>query len=267
MKKRDLTQKLVTVTIVLLLAICVVGIFAFVQKNMGDKKEVVTTSTPVVTTPTPISTPALEPYEFDAETLAGIQQEYRNAKAINDDIRCFLVFQSNLVHQPVVQGETNETYLRTNWETREYDEMGSIFMDYEDIFEQSQNTIIYGHYVYESYNADRTLMFTPLEQLKNEDNYLANQYFALVTDTTISYYQISVVADIPTVDGYPPEGLNWLYPNYDAEYLNQFLYNIMDYAYYDSGVTITPDDSFVTLQTCIENEKGNRLIVLAKKIK
>lgn len=259
--KKNKIKIVITSLLIVFLTVLIVDLVFIYSKN--NDKELIASTIPTVTT---TLTPEIADYEIGESELQQIREEYTNDKSVNDDIRCILVFKSGIIHEPVVQGTTNETYLRTNWETLQYDEVGSLFMDYEDIFGTSQNTIIYGHYVYESYSTDRTIMFTPLELLKQQENYESNKYFALVTDTNVTYYQVAYIAEVPLNGDYPLEGMNWMYPDYDAEYLNNYINLFKNYEFYETGVTITPDDKFVTLQTCVENHDEERFIVLAKQI-
>lgn len=259
--KNSRITKIVSVIITILLAILIAGIFELMQNKTSES------ASAVIITPSIVSSgETKEPYELEKETLVAAQQEYIEGKTQNEDVRCVLVFNSGLIHETVVQSTDNEAYLRTNWETMAYDELGSIFMDYEDVYGESQNIILYGHYAYTSYTSDRTLMFTPLEQLTLQENYERNQYFALVTDSEVHYYQIAYVADVPLNDGYPYDGMNWMMPNYTQEYLSNYMSLLSGYSYYDTGVTIEATDKFITLQTCVENAPNNRLLVLAKQI-
>lgn len=264
-KSQNRTTKILIgiVSLMLVLTLCAVFFLSGRRESTAAK-----TAEPVIEeTETPEPTPVpKEEWELSDEQLAGAKEEYVNAKAINPDVQCVLIFQSQLIDGPIVQSTDNSYYLRRNWETLEYSELGCFFMDYEDDYATSQNLIVYGHYVYEYYIADRTLMFTPLENLRDQANYEANRYFAFVTDTEVRYYQIADVADIALNGNYPPDQMDWMRPNYDAEYLNTFIALMKQQEYYNTGVTIADADSFVTLQTCTENAENKRLLVLAKEL-
>lgn len=259
------TTKILIGIVSFMLVITLCAVFFLSKKT--DSTAALSPTPVALETETPEPTPEpKEEWEFSDELLASAKAEYVNAKAINPDVQCVLIFQSQLIDGPVVQSVDNSYYLRRDWQTLEYSELGCFFMDYEDDYASSQNLTVYGHYVYESFIADRTLMFTPLEHLRDQANYDANKYLAFVTDTEIRYYQIADVADIALYGDYPPEGMDWMRPNYDAEYLNQFIALMKQQEYYDTGVTIADSDFFVTLQTCTENAGNKRLLVLAKEL-
>ncbi|MBR2067577.1 MAG: hypothetical protein IJ875_04895, partial [Solobacterium sp.] len=52
---------------------------------------------------------------------------------INEDYIATIRFESGLIDLPVVQGPTNDTYLRTDWKDMSFDDEGSIFFDYENV--------------------------------------------------------------------------------------------------------------------------------------
>lgn len=222
-------------------------------------------------TPTASATSASE-YCISDEQARTLYAEYEEDHAINEDVVGILYFQSELIHQPVVQGETNDTYLRTDWKTGEYQSYGSIFLDYvNDITADEENTIIYGHYVYLSRNADRTLAFTPLALLRDEANYEANKELVLVTADNIRYYEIYAVYDCPLVteDGYQytVEELQYNLVTYDPDYFNTYLAAIKENELYDTGETgLTNSDRLLTLQTCIEGNDQARQIVLCREV-
>lgn len=187
---------------------------------------------------------------------------------ITHDFRGFLKV-GNLIDLPVVQGKTNDTYLRRDWFTMNYDEEGSIFMDCRN-FLDDQNIIIYGHYVYASYDSSGTHKFTPLKELKDVNNYEENKYITLQLENEIRTYEIAIVFYIDT---YVEEGVRYAYPgyiyyytNYTDDYFEEYINNAYNAAFYDTGVKVNTEDKLLTLQTCVEGNKDLREIVLAKLV-
>ena len=170
----------------------------------------------------------------------------------------------------VVQGETNDTYIRTDWKTMQYDEEGSVFLDYRNSLDD-QNMIIYGHYVYASYDASGTHKFTPLRLLKEEENYEANRYITLQLEDEIRTYEIAMVL---YVDTYVAEdGLRYTVPElqYDltdlGDHFDTFIVNAEAAAFYDTGIRPVKNDRLLTMQTCVEGNEDLREIVVARLIK
>lgn len=179
-----------------------------------------------------------------------------------------LWFASGLINESVVQGQSNDTYLRTYWKTMEYDSAGSIFMDFRNSL-QDQNIVIYGHYVYLSKDPSGTKMFTPLRFLSEEENYEENKTFYLLLNGEIREYEICVVYYCPLYNDNTETGEDMQYytTNFTEEYFNTYKAAILKEAFYDTGVDFDYSDRFVTLQTCVENRDDLREIVLAKEVK
>ncbi len=209
-----------------------------------------------------------EEYELGDEVIEELRQEYLTDKAINEDLTGILYFQSGLIHQPVFQGYDNDYYLYHDWQTGEYLSWGCAAMDYtSDPAAQKMNTVIYGHYVYPERTPDRTIMFTPLGLLMQEENYEANKYLAYMTEDTIHYYEIALVFDVPLEDHiYIPDGFWYHLTDYEESFWNDFIRNARGRQYYETGVDLTYGDHTLTLQTCIEDLPDNREIVLCKEI-
>lgn len=206
---------------------------------------------------------------IDFETSAITQEEitfnYDYYKNINEDFIGYLQFENGLLEQPVFQGETNNTYLRTNWETLDYDVMGSVFIDCDSKLDD-QNIIIYGHYVYDYLDPERKIMFTPLERLQDKEVYNDNKYIRLYLENEVRLYKVVStfmveVNEYDTVD----ENLRYYLSSYDDKYFRKYKSRIKDVEFYNSGEDFSADDNFLTLQTCTDDE-NYRQIVLCKLV-
>jgi len=206
-----------------------------------------------------------------------IKETWKTNKAINEDYIGQLVFESGLINQPVVQGADNEEYFRTNWKDMSHDEEGSCFMDYRNE-PDDQNLIVYGHYVYPSYEKDtlgRTealgdRMFTPLAKLVDKSNYEKNKYVDLYLENEVIRYQVAVVfhciLDAEQDYVVPIENMYYCITNYDEEYFETYKKAIYENAFYDTGVDINYNDKLLTLQTCVEGHDELLEIVVCKEI-
>lgn len=189
---------------------------------------------------------------------------------INDDYMGTVRFKSGLVDLPFFKGETNDTYLRTNWQNMEYDIYGSIFMD-SDCDYDSQNIIIYGHYVDQAYDPNgENIMFTPLKKLMDEENYEDNKYIELVLKDEIRTYEIVAVYYCPLAeeDGtwYVDAGLIYNEPNYTLNDFNNYKTAVEKAKLYSIDTDFNYEDKLLTLQTCVEGREDLREIVLAKQV-
>ena len=205
--------------------------------------------------------------EEDPFDYVFLNQLLETNREINKDYIGELWFESELVHESVVQGATNDTYLRKNWKTGEYESSGSIFVDFRNTLED-QNIIIYGHYVYLSKDPNGDRVFTPLRFLTEEENYEDNKTFYLLLDGEIRVYEIAVVYYCQLVNNNTEArtDMQYYFTNYDESYFETYKAAIQKAAFYDTGVDFGFNDKFVTLQTCVENRDDLREIILAKQV-
>jgi len=261
-KETTKKSKMVVVTLIVCTVVIVatiIGATLYINRNNNSVTEVAT-----------------EKKETKKED-SNIKEIWNANKAINSDYVGQLVFESGLINLPVVQGTDNNTYFRKNWETMSHDEEGSIFMDYRNE-PDDQNTIIYGHYVYPSYEIDNLgrkkalgdRMFTPLSKLVDETNYKANKYVDLYLENEVIRYEVAVVyyCEMDPENNYdtPVENMYYMITNYDEEYFETYKKTIYEKALYDTGVDIKYDDKLLTLQTCVENHDELLEIVVCKEI-
>lgn len=192
--------------------------------------------------------------------------DYEYYKELNPDFVGYLEFEGGLLSQPVFQGETNNTYLRTNWQTGDYDVVGSVFMD-SDSSLSDHNVIIYGHYVYKSMDPEGEIMFTPLAKLQDKNIYDENKYIRLYLENGVKLYKV-VSTFFVEVEEYDTvnENLRYFLSEYDEKYFKKYKSEIKDIEMYDTGEDFNYEDKFLTLQTCTEDDENLRQIVLCKYI-
>lgn len=269
-KHKKLRTKVILIFV--LLTAVVIGIVAAVSLKTSVREN---HKNSVVEKAAPSETPvAVTDYQaMSDDEVNQLYTEYQQDHAVNDDVKGILCFNSGLVHQPVVQGETNDTYLRTNWQDMSYSSSGSVFLDYiNDLNKDEENTIIYGHYVYENVSADRTIAFTPLRQLRDQTNYEANKELVLVTDKDVRYYRMTDIFDCPLEeeeDGtmVTVDDLQYNLPEYDDDYFKTYINAVRKADLYDTGQPeLTKSDHILTLQTCIQDDTGNRQIMLCREV-
>ena len=259
----------IVVIILLILAIIAGGTYLWNEnRNKGE---------------TPKDDPEVIVVDEDKYDLEALRKIWEANKKKNEDYVGQITFASGLVDLPFVQGATNDTYLRRDWETNDYDEEGSIFLDSQNKL-TDQNLVIYGHFVYKQYDPERTHKFTPLEKLLSPDNYEDNKELILVLEDGVREYEVVQVfyCDLEADESgnyvYAREDLQyyWLnkgdsYFDYDdrsinEEYFDNYVKVARSRAAYDIDAEYTLDDNFLTLQTCVENHGELREIVLCKEV-
>lgn len=199
-----------------------------------------------------------EPVSMDKtnEIEEVVIDEFEKNKEINPEYMGEISFDGGLIEEPLVQTSDNEKYLNYAWDLTQ-SSRGSAFIDYRNSLDD-QNIIIYGHYVYD----DESLMFSPLHNLVNQENYENNKYITLKLENEIRHYVVTYVyyyeMDSSTLKYYEP--------NYDLDFFNTYISAVEQQQFYDTGETLNYDDHWLTLQTCVRNRDDLRLIVLAKEI-
>ena len=152
-----------------------------------------------------------------------IIDEYDTNKAINAEFTGFIRFESGIIDEPFVLPkdddiiEAYDKYLRTAWDTMSEDPEGTVFMDPYNTLDD-QNLVLYGHYVYPSYEPSMTHMFTPLHLLKDEKNYEENRFIDLIFENEIRRYEVAHVyyARLYDDENFLEEGMDYMYPSFDS---------------------------------------------------
>jgi len=263
MKLRTRDKVLLAISLSIIIAsLCTL---AYWYKLYTPTKELIQNKTPTEAVVV-IEEPNIEPLEGDFT-----KSSWQNNHVINEDYITQLRFASGLIDLPVVQGESNSTYLRTDWQSLAYDDLGSIFMDAYSSLED-QNIIIYGHNVYLSYDPSGTQMFTPLHALALERNYETNKDIYLYLKNELRHYEVAYVFYCPLVKDDNGEytktqsGYEYYYNEYSTEEFTTFINNVKKLSLYDTGIELTASDKWLTLQTCVDDRADLRLIIIAKEI-
>ena len=182
--------------------------------------------------------------------------QFWERKAENPDFIGWIKFDSGIVNEPIVQAKDDNKYLRHDFYGN-YSVNGTVYMEASHTFD-SRNITLYGHYIY----ADPNLMFTQLEQLREQENYEQNKIFRLYLEDEVRVYEVAAVIDYYAYAG----AFHYTYEKYNDEQWQDFLNYMKEKRLYDTGVEITDDGQYVTLQTCVRNQKSRRTIVIGKMI-
>ena len=250
---------LIVVNLVLIIALVTVGLLYF----RGDEKKHYSNY---------IEREVLSKLPEEADTTyQDLYNEFYEKAYVKDDYIGQIVFESGIINEPVMQGDTNETYLRRNFETYKYEICGPVFMDYICDVETDQNLILYGHNRSTGVDPEHVMMFSPLHVLEKEENYEANKIIYMVYADRVDVYLVASVYPIKVVEkedgnqylvkGEPLYYLN----NYGVEEFETYIEGVKMKQLYDTGIKLVNTDKLLTLQTCYE-DKLDKLIILAKRI-
>ncbi len=170
----------------------------------------------------------------------------------NEDVVGWIKFINLDISYPVMQGSTNDEYLRHTWSGMA-NNSGSIFMESLNTSDfQDSHTIIYGH------NMKDGSMFGKLKNYKEEGGYEKAPYFFIYTENVAYEYQIFAYYDIAE-DG----DIYCIY--YDAsDEFGQLVQSMKRHSWIDTGVSVDKNDKVITLSTC--STEGRRFVVNAVRI-
>ena len=175
--------------------------------------------------------------------------------ARNSDVKGWIDIPDTKVSYPIVQGETNDTYIHSDIDKKEF-RAGSIFIASENKNPFTDlNTVIYGH------NMKNTTMFSQLEKFKEESFFKSNPTITLTDKNGEKNYEVFAVLLVKK--DYP-----YTIPNFnsDDEY-NKFLNKIVDDSIFSTQNKPTYSDKILTLSTCSYEFKDARTVVFCKEKK
>ena len=156
------------------------------------------------------------------------------------------------IDYPIVQGETNDTYLHHNYDG-EYSFSGSIFMNsHNSKYFKDNNTIIYGH------NMKSGEMFGILARYMSPDYGKKKEFYIYKPDGTIHIYKMYSVA--PTV-------YNSIFYDYTfdtADDYEKYQEEIKKQSIIDYSLDKNIERKMVTLSTCasIGSAQGKRTVLV-----
>lgn len=268
-------RKEVKITLTVILAFFVIFLFVLTGNSLFSNQ----TNNGETVYATPPQYTEVDKAKYDVNKY---KELWKNNHEKNNDYVGQLIFDSGLIDVPIVQGESNDTYLRTDWETLQADEEGSIFLDYFNSIDD-KNLVVYGHFVYPIYDKERTHKFTPLEKLLKKENYEQNKTLHFVLENEIREYEVVLVyyCELEAENGeyiYTRDDMQYYWTNQGEEYYNSDFRSINEKYFKDYIKAATKaqlyqidnsfdfSDQFLTLQTCVENHNELREIVLCKEV-
>lgn len=180
---------------------------------------------------------------------------------INSDYKGWLTIYGTQISEPVVQGETNETYLRTNI-NGERAEAGTLFLDETTDLTQDGNLIIYGHKMNDG------TMFGTLDKFEDEEFFDNNGTVCWESEKGKEYYQIFALLVLP---GYStaPDFIDLQAWNnvLDEEQTADMLNTIADRASIFRGESFNLEkDKYLFLVTCDYSINNGRLVLVGRRL-
>lgn len=184
-----------------------------------------------------------------------LQEEYGNS-----DIIATIEINDSDFKEIVVQSSDNKYYLNHNYK-KNYDKLGSIYLDYRINLDNSKKLLIYGHS-----SSKRSAPFNYLEKYYDEDFYENHKYITINSKNDTYKYEIFSVY-VETND------FTYMNLNFDSSkdwYLH--LLKLKKKSLYDSDIELNEDDDILILQTCSTNLKYQKyskkyLLIVSRRVK
>ena len=167
-----------------------------------------------------------------------IAVDFEALRAVNSDIVGWIYCEDTAINYPVLYGETNDTYLRRDYEGK-YNVAGSIFIDVKNSSDFSDvNTILYGHHMNDG------TMFAGLENWQDQAYFDAHPVIWLLTPE--QNYRI-----LP-FSAYETDAYSETYTLYSGpcEPMNEYLRKMAAQSAVQSGIVPDGTGRYVLLSTC-----------------
>lgn len=197
----------------------------------------------------------------EAETEEDNTDWSKGVLDVNPDYKGWLTIYGTQISEPVVQGKTNETYLRTNI-NGEHAEAGTLFLDETTDLTQDGNLIIYGHKMNDG------TMFGTLDKFEDEEFFDNNGTVCWESEKGKEYYQIFALLVLP---GYStaPDFIDLQAWNnvLDEEQTADMLNTIADRASIFRGESFNLEkDKYIFLVTCDYSINNGRLVLVGRRL-
>ncbi len=218
------------------------------------------------TTPAPVTTPEVtqpvvtEPKVTEPKTPRAsddgdnLKIDFNGLKKVNKDIVGWIYGQEGHINFPVLQGETNDTYLRTLY-TGKYNINGSIFFHSGNYLYDDDFMILFGHHMRSG------AMFGELHQYQSYSYYKSHPYLMYYTPDAKYRLEICIYLKTDTSEKYSLVCRNE----------NEFNSLVADYksrAVYVTDTPMTYGDHYIILSTCRSSTYKNlRINIFCKMVK
>ena len=190
-----------------------------------------------------------------------VSNPYADSFLANDDMAAWLVVPGTNIDYPVMWTPFDENYyLYRDFEEKD-NTNGCLLLDTDSSLDPlTTNLIIHGH------NMKSGAMFGNLTDYEDKDYYDKHKEIILHTKKEQKNYEIIAVFRSQVYK--KTDDVFKFYKFFEAntqEEFDDFDNNIKELSIYDTGVTATYGDHFITLSTCVYHVQNGRFVVIAKE--
>lgn len=265
-------KKIVAIILLLIAILCLTGaialfvLYAFEDKKSEDTLEDfrINANESIANVAQDISSITQEIEEnISTETLeTAVSNPYEESFLANEDMAAWLVVPGTNIDYPVMWTPFDENYYLYRDFNKKDNTNGCLILDTDSSLSPlTTNLIIHGH------NMKSGAMFGKLTDYETKDYYDNHKEIILHTRTGQKNYEIIAVFRSQVYK--KTDDVFKFYKFFQAnsqEEFDDFYNNIKDLSIYDTGVTATFGDNFITLSTCVYHVKNGRFVVIAKEV-
>lgn len=172
--------------------------------------------------------------------------------AINPDVLGWITVYGTGIDYPLVQGETNDSYINTSVE-KKFSLSGSIFLDAANEKDFSDfNTIIHGHHM------DKHEMFGDLDLFQEKTFFDTHEYGNLYYAGKNHGLHFFAIID---GDAYNSKLYN---PKVEDSKRQEYLNYLEEQAHFTRDIGVNVDDHIVLLNTCADGASNARYLLMGK---
>lgn len=180
----------------------------------------------------------------------------------NPDIRAWIIIPGTDINYPICQTDNNDYYLNHNFNKKQSG-FGTLFFDFQNDVNTSQNITVYGHSVKNSQ------MFTNIKKYATIDYYKQHPIVQLITPEGLVEYKVFAAMVMNAV---PEDDNGYLYSFMQTDFSRQrefidWTNEALQRSIIHTPVDILPSDRVITLSTCGYEFKNQRFVVMARQIR
>jgi len=199
--------------------------------------------------------------EPEPEPVVLVENPYKEFFLQNSDMIAWLKIPDTIVDLPVMWTPEDEEYYLLRGFNKKKSGNGCLILDTDSSMDPlSTNLIIHGH-------NNPNAMFGNLDKYEDEDYMKAHPYIYLYGKDYEHIYQVMAVFRSKVF--YKSDTCFKYYYFFNAENEEEFNYfydNVKEMSYYDTGVTASFGDKFITLSTCSYHTENGRFVIVAREI-
>ena len=190
-----------------------------------------------------------------------VENPYKDYYKQNEDMAGWLVIPDTVVDYPVMWTPENEEFYLFKDFNKNYSESGCLILDTDsNVNPLTTNLIIHGHHM-------KNGMFGKLEDYESKEYRDEHPYIYFHTRECERVYEIMAVFRSKVY--YQKDDVFKYYKFFQANtkaQFDDFYDNVKKLSEYDTGVTASYGDRFITLSTCAYHTDNGRFVVVGKEI-